>query len=787
MTKLACLVSVSILVGACGGGGSKGSTELVCGAQTPISGTLSAAAAVTVPAGAAKDLAGAAIAAQAKTTIPAAPVTIACAADIVPAGYLALGPAVQLGAEGTSSDRPFEITLPYKAARLPAGATTRNIRIVAKRAAGPGATPFFPPVVNLAFDDADAFASRATFRAEELTTYQVVVPEGAGSMTTRHYKYRALAGISMGGGAALSTGIRSGRFDVIGSLGGEPGLDATYFGNMINDYMFGGFCTAADAAAGHGAIGQLCLAQQRTPMADQYEIKSDFEHMLYQEGGGVGLTLRRNLYIKGVRDMSRAYGNPALYNPTNAYLPPGIPDSWLALDAATRCATPVVLHGFHDRRYNPDGMYDVITFCDGGDSSTGLGNGVFDPSLPQTNPYEVALAVDVNGNGVRDSGEPVLVQGNEPYSDTGADGKFDVDEPGYDPVTNPDPAGDDFHWQKNPLGTEKNGTWDQGEAFEDVGLDGVAGTCQVPAAGCYDFGEGDGAWTLNPNLAMNWYNDDAYSNYRALSVDEQRSLSIWADAGIRDFLNSGLCGNAMAGHLSALGAPIRLFDDFPSLAHAPNGDYDFDLVDWRALPRNVYVRYGDPDASDALINMGDGRHVGTAVQAINRFTSMFAWIDAQWPNGDRTPADGKPSDLMSDLTFTGSTGRASPYALSVPPGYDENPTLRYPVVYFMHGYGQQPSDLIAISAIFSNYMGDMTRPEDKRFQKMIIVYVDGRCRPGGEGVPVDPMGDQCEGGTFYTNSPVAGHPQMETDLTELMDYIDANYRTKPAEDVQIVE
>jgi hypothetical protein len=758
---------------------------LTCPTTASASGALAVAAPITVPPGAAKDLAGASIAAELHTTLPTMPVTISCAADIVPSGYLALGPAVSFDPERTASDRPFLFTLPYKAARLPMGAGSRQIRIVAKRAGmGPGTTPFFPAVVNVTFDDTDPFASRVTFRAEELATYQVVTATDAGTPVTRHQKYRALAGISMGGGAALSTGIRSGRFDIIGSLGGEPGLDARYFGNMIRDYMFGGFCTAADVAAGHGAIGQLCLDQQRPPLADQFERKSDYEHFLYQDGGGVGLTLRRSLYMQGMRDISRAYGNPAYYNPMDAYLPPGIPTSWLTRTLADRCANPVVLTNFYDRNFNPDGSKPVITFCDGGDSDT-LGKGVFDPSLPQMDPPEVALAVDVNGNGVRDSGEPVIVQGTEPYQDVGADGIADKDEPGYDPVTNPDPAGDDYHWQKNPLGTENDGTWEQGEPYEDVGLDGVAGTCQTPMAGCYDYGEGDGKWTVSPNLDAHWYNIDAATLYENLSQDARNSLSIWTDAGIRDFLNSDVCANNMAGRLSAQGAPMRVYDDFPSLGHQPNGDYDFDLVDWNALPDNTYVRYGNPDASDALINMGDGRHVGTAVQVVNRVTSLFAYINSRWPNGDRAVENPLPTDLRGGQMFTGTSGRVNPFAIAVPPGYDQHPELRYPVIYFMHGYGQKPDDLIALSAIFANFMVDETRPVEKRFQKFIIVYVDGRCRPGGS-LPLDGTGDQCEQGTFYTNSPVAGHAQMDQELSELMDYIDANYRTKAAEDVQVV-
>ena len=130
----------------------------------------------------------------------------------------------------------------------------------------------------------------------------------------------------------------------------------------------------------------------------------------------------------------------------------------------------------------------------------------------------------------------------------------------------------------------------------------------------------------------------------------------------------------------------------------------------------------------------------------------------------------------------------TPYAIFLPPGYEnsENADRTYPVVYFLHGYGMDPSDLVLVSAIFENYMTNPSWEPTQRFQKLIIVYVDGRCRPTRDGVPVDPSGDLCERGTFYMDAPGGGPAQMETNLLELMDFIDANYRTKAAEEVEII-
>jgi len=777
------LLASSSALAACG---SDGTTTIECGTGT--SGALAPGSSVAVTASGGVDLRGAAIAAGARTTVPAGEVSIECAADIAPEGTTPLGPAVAFGAEGTWSDRPFELTLPYKAARLPKDAGRRHVRIVALRAGT--TTPFFPAVSNRALDDDDAYASRVTFRAGELTTYQVVASADAGRPETQDFAWNAVIGISMGGNAAMSIGLRHpDRFDIIADLGGEPGPSMVYSLGMVRDFLFGGFCTAADQAAGRGNIGQLC--PNVSTRQDQFEITADFEHMIAQSGEGIGLTLKRSLYLKASRDLARALSNPALYTPVHPYTPPGVDPAVLQQPAAVRCANPVQLRDFFDREFNPDGSKRVITFCDGGDSPT-LGLGVFDPTRPQTDPAELLLAVDLDGDGVRDPGEPVITNAHEPFADVGPDGKASRDEPGYDPASNPDPARDDYHYLRNPLGTERNGNYDAGEPFEDVGLDGVAATCQIgqqPPGGisdCYDHGQGNGKWDLSPNVAR-WYESDVVLRASKLTEAQRRHVSMWFDAGIRDFLNASVSANQGVGGLMAeYRLPFGVYDGFAPLSgERLEATYDFLEVPWADLPQHAYVRYGNPDASASEISSGDGRHVGTPPQIINRATSAFAWISHRWPEGDRSETLSLGRFERTLMHTSPTTGRTSPFAVFLPPGYDDpaNDGVRYPVVYFLHGYGQEPKDLIDLSAIFANYMVE-DQPLATRFQKFIIVYVDGRCRPQGDGVPVDPVGDGCEGGTFYMDAPAGGTARMETNLLELMDHIDATFRTKrpsPAE------
>lgn len=769
-----------IAIGALAACGDDPTTELKCG--TGAQGILTADGPITVTDSDGADLRGASIAAGAGTVIPGAPVTIRCADDIVPAGYTALGPAVTFGTDGTWSDRPFNLTLPYKAARMPETAARRHVRIVAKRATG---EPFFPMIANRKLEDEDRYASRATFKAGELTTYQVVIDNNAGVPETRTFGWRAITGISMGGNAAMAIGLRHpDRFDMIADIGGEPGPSMVYTLGWVNNFLFGGFCTAEDEAAGTGMIGQLC---PKTPDAGQFEIGADFEHQVQQNGDGVGLTLRRSLWLKASRDLGRALGNPALYNITHPYAPPGIDPAYFQLPTATRCGDggATVLDDFYDREFNPAGTNPVITFCDGNDSAT-LGNSVFDPNIAANDPAELLLAVDLNNNGKRDAGEPVITNAYEPFRDVGSDGVASAGEPGYDMMTNPDPAGDDYHSLRNPLGTEKNGTFETGEPYDDFGLDGVQGTCQQGAtppngvAGCYDFGEGNGSWDLSPNMKR-WYESDLGVRLAALTEEQRHHVALWFDAGIRDFLNNSLSVNAAVGQaLAKYGMPMGVYDNFSILDGGVSDlSYDFLDVQWQDLPKNGYLRYGDPDASADKINGGDGRHVGTANQIIYRAQTAFGWMNQRWPEGDYAEVFDSGT-ILKDLSFTSpTTGRENPFGLFLPPGYNkpENADKRYPVIYFLHGYGQEPKDLADLSSVFAlNMIG--SNPIESRFQKFLIVYVDGRCRPNQSGVPVPTTGDGCEGGTFYLDAPLGGLARMETNLIELMDYIDANYRTK---------
>ena len=91
-----------------------------------------------------------------------------------------------------------------------------------------------------------------------------------------------------------------------------------------------------------------------------------------------------------------------------------------------------------------------------------------------------------------------------------------------------------------------------------------------------------------------------------------------------------------------------------------------------------------------------------------------------------------------------------------PPGYDENPGKRYPVVYFLHGYWATPQ-----------MYQDMAKFEEA---------VQGAADDGNEVILVMPDGHSKLKGGFYSNSPTVGNYQDMVGV-DLVKWVDANYRT----------
>jgi S-formylglutathione hydrolase FrmB len=711
-------------------------------------------------------------------------VTLACAEDIVPAGYTAVGPAVTF-APARRFARELSFTIPVKAGLLPAGRTGADLVIFWR---DEHAAARAVPLASVWLTGAPG-GGTLRFSSTRLGTFQAAYEDAAGTRTrSRRYTYKGIVGVSMGGGGTSSVGFRNpDRWDFIAPLGGPANW--THMLHYVQEYYLGGFCTASPDDAGD--VGEHCAVR---PSNQPFEHVQEFENWYYPEGrDGQGGTFDREEYCQIFRDMALALGNPGMYNVGSVYLPPGVPESWWQLPADERCTNPTVLEDFYDDEYNPDGALPVITFCDGAEAllpdGSGTDHGRWDPDGTNDYPLDVGLAVDVDGDGIRDAGEPVIRSGHEPYDDVGLDGLAGALEPGYDALDNPDPSDDDFDYQFNPTGTEGNWRWDgpagsdPGEPWVDAGLDGVLGTPQQGAGG-YDFGEGNDVFDQSPYF-QNYLEHDGYTLLAGMADAELDRIEVLADAGIRDLFPFAAGENSMLAPLVARGRQVRFYNDFSALYGGSYLDEQLDptKIDFLALGRHTMIRYGNPDADETLLVRGDGGHVGTVTQVINRLAYATFAMSARWPGGDRARvASDTASTMISDDFVSPSTGRVSPYSVILPPGYhtEAYADTRYPVVFFLHGYGQDPQDMVTSAIIFQNWMISASLPEDLRMQKLIMVFPDGRCR-SPDGTP--DYEKECIRGTFYTDSIRPEGPQMETILFELMDYIDETYRTKAPEEV----
>ncbi len=763
--------------------------------------------------------------------------SIQCGESALPTGYRALGPAVTFGPTDRRFPRDLPLSIPLNLARMPETARLRHLEVAYRGPAHrePRVVTVTDPVVQRVDGE-----WRLSFRAPRLGTYQAVVHPSAGTKKrARRLSHRAVIGVSMGGAGAMHLGLRHHHlFDVVAAMGGP--VDWTWLIHHVEYNHLGGFRAIAPGAqledialersscvdASGCAVDETCLSGKctRLPVPDEpYEHTSTFNTWWFEfpapvPGHGGDFDRRDHTYM--FRDLTLLFGNPFGYNPDAPHLPAGVdpehpaqkgnragdecklyvdpvdgPDKdaqsalWSSCPAE-RCATPQVLKNYFDDEFNPDGTFDVITFCDGA------------PKIQENSPYanwwvpghevvpvEAGLAVDYNQNGVRDELEPVIRAGHEAWGDWGTDALPSVAEPGYGP-DNLDPSGDDYDPRYNPHGTEGNTRYELGEPFADLGLDGVAGTADSP----YDHGEGDGLFTAAPGLWRVW-DYDARGMVRGLAnhllsspLDDNAlaRLDIWTDGGTRDLFNFAVTAEHFVGNFVARGREAAVFShpsSMPGLDPAAPDFFNPAHIVYADMPGVVSYRYGKDEPTDQDIKSGSGQHVGTLTEFANRLQSALYFIDSRWPAAPRTlveDARDKPApsaevcEVEGNCTFdfTSSFGRRGPVQITFPPGYahaDQQHT-RYPVIYLLHGYGMTPEDLGAAIVFLANWMNGTTDSQASRLGKAILVYADGRCR-WQDGKP------ECVKGNFFADSARPDGAQLDAWFLELVDHIDQRYRT----------
>ncbi len=824
--------------------------------------------------------------------LPAFGASLACTTDITTPDLATLTAAVNVVPTSALSEitplrREIDFAIPINPANFPSAARTRHVEVMFKnkKAQSPRPVNVANPRVEQTADGNYVFK----FSSPWFGTYQAFARTDAGTRVhTRHLTHRAVIGISMGGGGAATFGFHHhDEFDAIGPLGGPS--DWTWLGWFVEQYALGGFCTAANPGCTIPTPGNY-------PATDTYMHTEDFNHWWYEAGNGNGGHFYRSDYEQIFTDLALQRNNPngdnidpdqthmAIFAAGPSTHDPALgnqPDPWITGDAGglpqgtncaytlsplntlpdggsdpfypteqqiqTQCAqtrcdpahTYIVPSGYYDDEYNPDGSQQVISICDGNqegsannDQYSPYENTFLPPDPSNAYPMSLALAVDLNKNGVRDENEPVIRSGHEPWSDTGTDGLADSAEPGYDAVNNPDPNGDDYDPYINPTGTENDHRYQVGEPFSDVGLDGVANTKSSP----FDKGEGDGVFTMSTGL-QNFLDVDphailrgwttAQSSATMADADLQR-FSIWSDGGVRDLFNFAAVATHLEGAVSSRrtsdGHPIQQvafynnFNMIPGQDETQPDNFTPSMIRWADVANSPSLRYGTVDASAAQISQGDGQHVGTGAQILYRLEAAFYFVAHQWPDADRLLTNAvtdNPETQTSNVlcaggdissccemighcegTFTGAkSGRTGPIAVTLPPGYanedNRERNVRYPVVFVLHGYGQKPEDLEALQLISNNFMNDGTVSYERRLGKFIAVYVDGRCRegtaPNGSeaGTPVGQP--ECIQGGFYLDAARPGGALFDTWFDELVAYVDQNYRTLPPSDVDVTE
>jgi S-formylglutathione hydrolase FrmB len=117
------------------------------------------------------------------------------------------------------------------------------------------------------------------------------------------------------------------------------------------------------------------------------------------------------------------------------------------------------------------------------------------------------------------------------------------------------------------------------------------------------------------------------------------------------------------------------------------------------------------------------------------------------------------SQALSNNVTNESTKR--PFSIYLPPSYSTS-IKRYPVLYLLHGTGDNHMNFVSDKANYTNIQSLMdTGIASKRFGEMIIVM---------------PNENTTWGGSYYVNSSSTGNWDNFT-TKELTSYVDANYRT----------
>ena len=402
----------------------------------------------------------------------------------------------------------------------------------------------------------------------------------------------------------------------------------------------------------------------------------------------------RDSRISGLQDLIRAFGNPVLEG------------------------TPT-----RDDEFDPEGTRAFIHFLDGGDEEP---IGRFGPEDSPDVFVPELLAVDEDGSGARERGEPVIRNFHEPFDDADGDREFDP-----------------------------------GETFTAAGLDGVAGTG--------DFGEGNGTFDEDPDIAA-FDAENPIARLRATSDEDLKPIRFYLDAGLQDEFNFDAHARDFFRVLRELyGKRARKYadweDEFP---HWPDLDGKHVYVEYTGGHVGARSERFEEQSDDMRGALERGEALSDDGQVVaNRLFHALSYIADRIPDARfRRPRDFfrlSSSDIATVTYASASLGEDRQAVVYLPPGYTDSETRRYPVIYFLGGHGMQADSL-----------------GNAEFQRLLDLLLFAKRIPEAIWVFVDPRASATPGarGSWYVNH-VDGDARYEDDIVvDLIPFVESRYRTK---------
>ena len=405
----------------------------------------------------------------------------------------------------------------------------------------------------------------------------------------------------------------------------------------------------------------------------------------------------RASYLQFLRDIFIAFGNPAYNGALSKFYPPGVAES----------ESVTVIESFVSPE-NPDGALSAVTFSDA--------SGFI---------VDFLLALDENGNGIRDEGEPILLRMHENFSDDNG-----------------------------------NGLYDEGEAYEDFGLDGVDGTD--------DYGEGNGEYDLNPRIDS-WLKHSPAERVKKgeINTDSRFKGAVYLDCGVNDFWNCADHTNSMVENIDAVYASVPAPDEFHCLEFSTGihdgffGDHPYPTNPIWFTEKNTALYWGPQS------NPFDD-HLGSEKTQIARWSHVLSFLSQRLPNGyfGDNPKD-SPAYYETHSFSSPTLGDEVEidYSLLLPAGYYDKRSRwkTYPLLIVLLDRGQKVNDLKDLLDTQASLASD------DYAQQVIMVLLEGVRDPENEESYHFFM-DQ-ESGEF-------GGDYRDMILSDLISHMEERYRAK---------